>query len=62
MLHYIHSDSTKLVKHSIMPQKVSFQDIPTECVPFTESAHGKQRRDERNIGISQLQTAMKHGD
>ena len=41
---------------------VSFQDVPTECVPFTESAHGKMRRDERNIGISQLQAAMKDGE
>ena len=36
--------------------------VPTSCITFIESAHGRMRRDQRGIGKKDLQAAKKHGD
>ena len=36
-------------------------DVPTSCVEFISSLHGRQRRLERDISVRDLQTAVKYG-
>ena len=54
-------DSTEKEKRVISSSSEEEEELPTSAVDFLESSHGRERRQQRQIGVRDLQAAVKYG-